>query len=436
MRSSRPRIAGASGAPSGAFPAPVAAALAAAETLRQGSPNGAGRRILRAITQEREKKAWREALPPLAGRLFAIRSSEGLGPERWSSGNLESSDLNLRTKSFRLIAAVAAAVLGIALILVVRLVMVADDPQLARQIGWDLLLIGLSAGFLAAGAAFWVVQRITLPLRRLAETMSGMARTGELQNGFPSAGGGSEVQLIEETFRGLVATVEESQRARERSYVEAVGAVVTAADARDHETTGHSFRVALYAVSLAKAMGLHGERIKAIEWGALLHDVGKMVVPDEILRKMGPLTDEEWHIMKQHPTWGFDMLAEVSFLQPASLDIIYSHHERWDGQGYPRGIAGEAIPLSARIFAVVDTYDAITSDRPYRRARPHAVAVGELQRVAGQQLDPDVVEAFSQLPEVELRRLRELCKRVHPGLSLPADLLDSLAEPEPKADFA
>jgi putative nucleotidyltransferase with HDIG domain len=348
---------------------------------------------------------------------------------------MESSVLNLRTKSLRLVAVVAVAVLGIALLLVIKLVAVADDPQLARQIGWNLLFIGLSAGTLAAGAAFWVVRRITLPLRRLSQTMSGMARTGELQSDFPTAGGGSEVQLIEETFRGLVATLEESQRARERSYVEAVGAVVTAADARDHETSGHSFRVALYAVALAKAMGVHGEALKAIEWGALLHDVGKMVVPDEILRKRGPLTDEEWHIMRQHPTWGFDMLAEVSFLQPAALEIIYSHHERWDGEGYPRGIAGEAVPLSARIFAVVDTYDAITSDRPYRRSRPHQVAVGELQRVAGQQLDPVAVEAFRQLPEVELRRLRELCKRVHPGLSLPVDLLDSLAEPEQKADF-
>ena len=308
---------------------------------------------------------------------------------------MESSELNLRTKSLWLMATVAAAVLGIALLLVLKLVAAADDPQLARVIGWNLLLIGLSAGILATGAAFWVVRRITLPLRRLAQTMSEMARAGQLRSDFPTAGGGSEVQLIEETFRSLTVSLEESQRARERSYVEAVGAVVTAADARDHETTGHSFRVALYAVALAKAMGLHGEQIKAIEWGALLHDVGKMVVPDEILRKMGPLTESEWHIMKQHPTWGFDMLAEVSFLQPAALEVIYSHHERWDGQGYPRGIAREGIPLSARIFAVVDT----------------------------------------DLPEVELRRLRELCKHVHPGLSLPADLLDSLAEPEPRADF-
>jgi putative nucleotidyltransferase with HDIG domain len=348
---------------------------------------------------------------------------------------MESLDLNLRTKSLWLTGAVATAVLGIALLLVSQLVSVAEDPELARVIGWNLLFIGLSAGILAAGAAFWVVRRITLPLRRLARTMSDMALSGQLQSEFESAGGGGEVQLIEETFRGLMVSLEESQRARERSYVEAVGAVVTAADARDHETTGHSFRVALYAVALAKAMGLHGEQLKAIEWGALLHDVGKMVVPDEILRKMGPLTDEEWHIMKQHPTWGFDMLAEVSFLQQASLEIIYSHHERWDGKGYPRGLAGEAIPLAARIFAVVDTYDAITSDRPYRRARSHSVALAELQRVSGQQLDPAMVDHFAKVPEVDLRRLRELCKQVHPGLSLPADLLDSLAEPEAKADF-
>src|SRR5947209_3036602 len=401
------------------FGAPVAPGVrpspgASGDRPPQASQNPPGSRILRLISQERDRSVGRRLRVP---------------------GGMESFALNLRTKSALFTAVIATTVLAIALLLVYELVSVSDDPVLARQIGWDLLFIGLSAGVLAAGAALWVVRRITLPLRRLAETMSAMARAGQLRSDFRAAGGGSEVRLIEETFRALTVSLEESQRARERSYVEAVGAVVTAADARDHETTGHSFRVSLYAIALAKALGIRGDELKAIEWGSLLHDVGKMVVPDEILRKMGPLTDEEWHIMKQHPTWGFDMLAEVSFLQPASLDIIYSHHERWDGQGYPRGIAGEAIPLSARIFAVVDTYDAITSDRPYRRARPHAVAVAELQRVTGQQLDPTVVDAFRQLPEVELRRLRELCKRVHPGLSLPADLLDSLAVPEQKAEF-
>ena len=120
--------------------------------------------------------------------------------------------------------------------------------------------------------------------------------------------------------------------------------------------------------------------------------------------------------------------AEVRFLQQAAIDIVYSHHERWDGAGYPRGLAGSAIPLAARIFAVVDTYDAITSDRPYRRARGHAAAVAELQRVAGTQLDPEIVEVFARLPEVELRRLRERYRHVHPGLSLPAELFDSLLE--------
>jgi putative nucleotidyltransferase with HDIG domain len=338
--------------------------------------------------------------------------------------------VDLRKKVFLYTAAVAALVSVVAVFLVQRLVATAGDAQFARQIGWNLLAIALSAGTLAAAAAWLVMRRVTLPLQRLAQTMSRMATSGKLQHGFPSAGGGPEVRLIEETFRGLLESLEESQQARERSYVEAVGAVVTAADARDQETTGHSFRVALYAVTLARAMGFRGEELKAIEWGALLHDVGKMVVPDHILRKAGPLTDDEWLIMRQHPGWGYDMLAEVRFLQVSSMDIIYSHHERWDGSGYPRGLAAEEVPVGARIFAVVDTYDAITSDRPYRRSRTHQQAMEELDQVAGTQLDPHVVAAFRLLPEVDLRRLRSLCKRVHPGLSLPADLLETLSDPE------
>jgi putative nucleotidyltransferase with HDIG domain len=343
---------------------------------------------------------------------------------------LELVEVDLRRKFFVYTTAVAVLVSALAVGLVACLVSTAGDAQLARQIGWNLLAIALSAGIIAAAAAWLVIRRVTLPLQRLSLTMSAMASAGELQKDFPSAGGGPEVQLIEETFRSLLVSLDESRQARERSYVEAVGAVVTAADARDQETTGHSFRVALYAVELARSMGFARGDLKAIEWGALLHDVGKMVVPDHILRKVGPLTDDEWLIMRQHPSWGFDMLAEVRFLQKAALDIIYSHHERWDGLGYPRGLAGEEIPAGARIFAVVDTYDAITSDRPYRRARTHQQALAELEKASGSQLDPLVVAAFQSLPEVELRRLRGLCKRVHPGLSLPIDLLDTLTHPE------
>jgi putative nucleotidyltransferase with HDIG domain len=322
-------------------------------------------------------------------------------------------------------------------LLVVVLVagLAAGVASLHGRIDWraELLLVALGAGLIAAAVTWLAVERVSRPLRRLAETMSAMAATGQLESAFPSSGGNREVRLIEETFRGLVVSLEESLRARERSYVEAVAAVVTAADARDHETTGHSFRVALYGQALARSLGLPLEQQRAIEWGALLHDVGKMAVPDSVLRKKGPLTPNEWHVMKQHPTWGFDLLAEVSFLQTAALDIVYSHHERWDGQGYPRGIAGEQIPLAARIFAVVDTYDAITSDRPYRRARGHGAAVAELQRVAGEQLDPRMVDAFRQLTEMELRKLSERCRKVHPGLRLPDDLLDALTEPAAEA---
>lgn len=296
-----------------------------------------------------------------------------------------------------------------------------------------LLLIALAIS-LAALAIGWAVARSrTRSLRRLAETMSEMARSGRLESGFPSAGGNRDVRRIEATFRTLLATLEESRRAQERSYVEAVGAVVTAADARDHETSGHSFRVALYAQALARALGMTPAQIKSIEWGALLHDVGKMAVPDGILRKPGPLTAREWQIMRQHPTWGFDMLAEVSFLQSEALDVVYSHHEHWDGSGYPRGVSGEQIPLAARIFAVVDAYDAITSDRPYRRARNHAAAIAELEHIAGKQLDPRLVEAFHRIPEIELRKLGERCRRVHPGLHLPDDLLDALTDPAAEA---
>lgn len=351
-------------------------------------------------------------------------------PDAVPQSNPEPVEVSLRRKVALSTAAVASSASLMALTLVGNLVVTMNDPELARQIGWHLLVIALAAGALSSLVAWVVVRRVTRSLRQLAETMSRMARSGELQKDFPSAGGGSEVQLIEETFRSLVVSLEESRQARERSYVEAVGAVVTAADARDHETAGHSFRVALYAVALAKAMGIRGDELKALEWGALLHDVGKMVVPDEILRKSGPLTEEEWLIMKQHPGWGYEMLAEVRFLQPAAIDVVYSHHERWDGQGYPRGLGGEQIPLMARIFAVVDTYDALTSDRPYRRACGHPHALGELRRVAGQQLDPAAVEMFCQLSEVELHRLRSLCRRVQPGLSLPFDLLETLRNPD------
>jgi putative nucleotidyltransferase with HDIG domain len=144
----------------------------------------------------------------------------------------------------------------------------------------------------------------------------------------------------------------------------------------------------------------------AIIRGALLHDIGKIGIPDAILRKPGPLTEEEWTIMRQHPRIGYEMLKQIDFLKQA-VPIILHHHERFDGRGYPAGLAEDQIPLGARIFAVADTYDAITSDRPYRKGRSHATAVEEVRKGCGTQFDPLVVEALLSLPEEELARIRE-----------------------------
>lgn len=290
----------------------------------------------------------------------------------------------------------------------------------------ELMLLLPFLAVLLALPFLWILwirdRRLHRSLRRVSDAMAETAVTGRLgrtlSSGPGSVGSHPEVERLEASFSSLMETVEKSLRDRERSYVEAVGAVLAATDARDHETSGHSFRVARYALVLARALGIEGESLRAIEWGALLHDVGKIAVPDAILRKADRLTEDEWHVMRQHPAWGFEMLADVQFLGPA-LEIVYSHHERWDGDGYPRGLEREEIPLAARIFAVVDTYDSITSDRPYRPARTHAEAKTELRRVAGTQLDPDVVEAFLLLPEVELRRLREGCRRLELSIRSP-----------------
>jgi HD-GYP domain-containing protein (c-di-GMP phosphodiesterase class II) len=146
-------------------------------------------------------------------------------------------------------------------------------------------------------------------------------------------------------------------------------------------------------VKLARSLGLGEEELAQVRWGALLHDIGKMGVPDAILLKPGPLTDEEWVAMKKHPAFAYEMLSPIHYLK-AALDIPYCHHEKWDGTGYPRGLQGEQIPLAARIFAVVDVWDALTSDRPYRRAWAEEKARQHIQAGSGTHFDPQVVLIF------------------------------------------
>jgi HD-GYP domain-containing protein (c-di-GMP phosphodiesterase class II) len=166
-----------------------------------------------------------------------------------------------------------------------------------------------------------------------------------------------------------------------------------ALDLRDKETEGHTQRVTHLAVRLARVLRISETDLVHVRRGALLHDIGKMGIPDAILLKPGQLTPEEWAGMLKHPTYAYDLLAPIDYLHPA-LDIPYCHHERWDGTGYPRGLKGEEIPLAARIFALVDVWDALTSDRPYRPAWERERALAYIREQAGKHFDPAIVPVF------------------------------------------
>ncbi|MGY2895053.1 putative nucleotidyltransferase with HDIG domain [Deinococcus sp. UYEF24] len=180
------------------------------------------------------------------------------------------------------------------------------------------------------------------------------------------------------------------------AYDETIEGWARALDLRDKETEGHSRRVTELTVALCQRLGLYSEQLVQVRRGALLHDIGKMGIPDAVLLKPGPLTDEEWIRMKKHSGYAVDLLSPIQFLRPA-MDIPRHHHEKWDGTGYPLGLQGWAIPLMARAFAVVDVYDALTSDRPYRDAWTKERALEHIQIGAGTHFDPAVVQIFIQM---------------------------------------
>jgi putative nucleotidyltransferase with HDIG domain len=171
-----------------------------------------------------------------------------------------------------------------------------------------------------------------------------------------------------------------------------------AMDLRDHETEGHTLRVTDLTIKLARAMNISESQLTAIRRGALLHDIGKMGIPDSILLKEGDLTEEEWAMMRRHPKFALDMLKPIAYLNNA-LEIPYCHHEKWDGSGYPRGLKEEQIPLAARIFAVADVYDAITNNRPYRKAQSKEEALRYIRKQSGSHFDAQIVEKFLELRE-------------------------------------
>jgi len=190
------------------------------------------------------------------------------------------------------------------------------------------------------------------------------------------------------------------------TYQNTLFALVSALDAREHETSDHSQRVVEYTTAIATRLGIKGTELEEIGRGALLHDIGKIGVPDAVLLKPGKLTPEEWVEMRKHPDIGFNMIQTIPFLSTPA-EIVLSHQERYDGQGYPRKLGGREIHIGARIFMVADTLDAMTSDRPYRQGTTFGNAIQEINRCAGTQFDPEVVRAFLDIGEESLMRIRD-----------------------------
>ena len=210
-----------------------------------------------------------------------------------------------------------------------------------------------------------------------------------------------ERQVEERTARLTIALAQ-----LEQSYDDTLEALGSALDLKDAETEGHCQRVTAFTISIAKAMPVPNAYLPVLARAAFLHDIGKMGIPDKVLLKPGPLSDDEKVIMRKHCQIGYDMLIRIPFLRDAA-EIVLAHQEFFDGTGYPRGLRGEEIPLGARIFAIADSLDAMLSDRPYRKALPMSYARDELQRCAGTQFDPTVVRVFLSIPEDHWQELRE-----------------------------
>ena len=217
---------------------------------------------------------------------------------------------------------------------------------------------------------------------------------------------------LEEMVDQRTAELDKALRSLGDAYRTTLRALTAALEARDSETHGHSERVVNFSLRLGREMGLDAEQMRSLEFGSLLHDIGKIGVPDAILRKPGALDESEWVRMREHPLHGQRILRGIEFLEGAAR-VVAQHHEKWDGSGYPVGLRDEEIDLNARIFAVADAFDAITSDRVYRRGRTYEEAATELDDFAGRQFDPTVVEAFHRVPRAEWDEIRRRSLELH-----------------------
>jgi len=280
---------------------------------------------------------------------------------------------------------VPAAVLGLLLLLV------------DRHGAWFLPLAGLIGFLLALGLSTWFARGLSRDVSRVVVGALEIAR-GRFGRQVPVTSR-NEIGELAYTFnhmsRELQSYDQENRRliaALEAGYLSTIQSLASAIDAKDPYTRGHSQRVSYWAVEIGRELGLPEEELKALEYGGLLHDIGKIGISEPILRKAAPLTPEEMEVMRAHPAIGGEILKDVEFLRHAAR-AVKGHHERWDGTGYPEGLAGEAIPLVARIVNAADTWDACRSHRPYQVALGVPEALAVMERLRGSQLDPGVHDA-------------------------------------------
>src|SRR5712691_5565966 len=236
-----------------------------------------------------------------------------------------------------------------------------------------------------------VAQRITRPVEHLVRSTAAVS-AGDLSHRAPVESN-DEIGSLAESFNAMAASLEQKTMELEESYFASIESLARAIDARDPSTFGHSTRVAAISLEIAQAMGLDMESQKTLRRAALLHDIGKIGIEDRVLHKSGPLTDDEWAVMRQHPLIGYKMLSGLHFLKPSLVGVLH-HHERWDGKGFPGGLKGTAISAHIRILSVADALDAMTSDRPYRKGLAFEDALAEIQKRAGTQFEPAVAEAL------------------------------------------
>ena len=257
----------------------------------------------------------------------------------------------------------------------------------------SLRTIGLGSFAMAMLASLWLARTLTKPIDRIAAAIEQMTVAREFEGTITPTGSSRELDSLANAFNALVRAVSAAEAETNATYLGAIQALAAALDARDPYTAGHSERVSALSVLIAQHLQLPESQVDVIRLGALLHDVGKIGVPDEILRKPGPLTADEFEQIKRHPTLGARILRSVPFLA-AHLPIVELHHERPDGLGYPFGLRSEDVPLDARIVHVADAFDAMTSARAYRPGRPASAALAELHLHSGTQFDGDVVAAL------------------------------------------